>query len=96
MPEAKSSRQLSYADALLEAQAIVLERDRSVYIVGLGVPDPKGIFGSTLGLQQRFGAERVMDMPLAENAMTGVMIGWRHRHAADPHPSARRFCDFVA
>ena len=75
MPEAKSSRQLSYADALLEAQAIALERDRSVYIVGLGVPDPKGIFGSTLGLQQRFGAERVMDMPLAENAMTGVIIG---------------------
>jgi acetoin:2,6-dichlorophenolindophenol oxidoreductase subunit beta len=68
-------RQLRYADALQEAQAIALERDQSVYVVGLGVPDPKGIFGSTLGLQRRFGVDRVMDMPLAENAMSGVIIG---------------------
>jgi pyruvate dehydrogenase E1 component beta subunit len=43
--------------------------------MGLGVPDPKGIFGSTLGLATRHGTQRVLDMPLAENAMTGVAIG---------------------
>jgi len=75
MPDNPSARQLTYAEALREAQAVAMERDSSVYIMGLGVPDPKGIFGSTLGLQAQFGADRVMDMPLAENAMTGVAIG---------------------
>jgi acetoin:2,6-dichlorophenolindophenol oxidoreductase subunit beta len=74
MPEVVA-RQLSYAEALREAQIIAMERDASVYVMGLGVPDPKGIFGSTLGLRERFGPDRVMDMPLAENAMTGVAIG---------------------
>jgi pyruvate/2-oxoglutarate/acetoin dehydrogenase E1 component len=43
--------------------------------MGLGVPDPKGIFGTTLGLQERFGVARAFDMPTAENGMTGVAIG---------------------
>ncbi|MFM7273636.1 MAG: alpha-ketoacid dehydrogenase subunit beta, partial [Gammaproteobacteria bacterium] len=45
------------------------------YLMGLGVPDPKGIFGSTLGLQQTHGVDRVFDIPLSENAMTGVAVG---------------------
>jgi pyruvate dehydrogenase E1 component beta subunit len=44
-------------------------------ILGQGVDDHKGIFGSTLGLAQEFGVERVMDTPLAEEGMTGVAIG---------------------
>jgi acetoin:2,6-dichlorophenolindophenol oxidoreductase subunit beta len=58
-------------DALNEAMAI----DESVICYGLGVPDPKGVFGTTLGLQEKFGADRVFDMPTAENAMTGIGIG---------------------
>ena len=42
---------------------------------GLGVPDPKGIFGTTSGLEKKFGSNRVLDMPTSENAMTGVAIG---------------------
>ena len=52
-----------------------MAKDPSVYIMGLGVPDPKGVFGSTLGLQEKFGEDRVMDMPVAENGMTGIAIG---------------------
>ncbi len=43
--------------------------------MGLGVPDPKGVFGSTLGLQDKYGPNRVFDVPLSENAMTGVALG---------------------
>jgi len=43
--------------------------------MGLGVPDPKGVFGTTLGLEQKYGAERIFDMPTSENGMTGVAIG---------------------
>ena len=69
------SRQLTCAQALREAQDLCLAADPSVFLMGLGVPDPKGIFGTTSGLAEAHGAERVFDMPCAENAMTGVAIG---------------------
>ena len=76
MPDAsRLSREITYAEAIREAYAITLERDPRVYLIGLGVPDPKGFFGTTLHLQQRFGADRVMDMPCAENGMTGIVLG---------------------
>ncbi|MFH1760402.1 MAG: transketolase C-terminal domain-containing protein [bacterium] len=68
-------RQLQFNQAVLEATDQCMEKDPSVYIIGLGVPDPKGIFGTTLGLQQKYGMKRVMDMPASENAMTGIAIG---------------------
>lgn len=69
------SRTITYAEALREALDHCLERDPNVYVMGLGVPDPKGIFGSTIGLQDRHGSERVFDIPLSENAVTGVALG---------------------
>lgn len=68
-------REITYANAILEATAQCMAEDSSVYIMGLGVPDPKGIFGTTLGLKDQFGDRRVMDMPVSENGMTGVAIG---------------------
>jgi pyruvate/2-oxoglutarate/acetoin dehydrogenase E1 component len=69
------TRQLKFAAAIREATDQAMERDPSVYVIGLGVPDPKGIFGTTSGLQEKYGPKRVMDMPLSENAMTGMAIG---------------------
>ena len=69
------ARKLTYAKAINEALSQAMEIDSSVICYGLGVDDPKGIFGTTLGLQERFGENRVFDMPASENAMTGVAIG---------------------
>ena len=66
---------LTFAEALRESQDHALETDNSVYLMGLGVPDPKGIFGTTLDLQREHGKDRVFDIPLSENAITGVAIG---------------------
>jgi 2-oxoisovalerate dehydrogenase E1 component len=74
VPE-RGTREITYAEALREAQDLCLSKYDNSYLMGLGVPDPKGIFGTTLGLQGKYGAERVFDIPLAENAMTGVAIG---------------------
>ena len=52
-----------------------MERDASVICFGLDVDDPKAIQGTTRGLVERFGSERVFGTPLAEDAMTGVAIG---------------------
>jgi pyruvate dehydrogenase E1 component beta subunit len=69
------ARITTFANAVNEALSTALEIDRNVICYGLGVPDPKGVFGTTLGLQKNFGSDRVFDMPTAENAMTGVAIG---------------------
>lgn len=65
----------TFAAAINDALATAMSLDDSVICYGLGVSDPKGVFGTTLGLQERFGAERVFDMPTSENAMTGIGIG---------------------
>ena len=70
-----SERQLKYFEAVHEALDICLERDQRNYLIGLGVPDPIGVFGTTKGLQDKYGPQRVLDMPVAENAMTGVALG---------------------
>lgn len=70
-----TGRLLKYSEALREAADICLEQDSRVYMMGLGVPDPKGIFGTTVGLQEKYGEQRVFDMPVSENGMTGVAIG---------------------
>jgi len=70
-----NKRNISYVQALNEAQDICLKRDKNVFIIGLGVSDPKGVFGSTQGLVNKYGAQRVMDMPASENAVTGICIG---------------------
>ncbi len=74
-PENKMPREIKFYEALHEAADQMMEKDPSVYLMGLGVADLKGIFGSTTGLQEKYGKERVFDMPTSENAMTGVAIG---------------------
>lgn len=69
------SRVLTFAAAVNEALAVAMDRDPGVITFGLGVGDARNIFGTTAGLQERFGAARVFDMPAAENAMTGVAVG---------------------
>lgn len=69
------SKTLTGAEAILEATDLVMEEDEKVIVIGEGVPDPKGIFGTTLGLQEKYGANRVFDMPVSENGVTGICIG---------------------
>jgi pyruvate/2-oxoglutarate/acetoin dehydrogenase E1 component len=68
-------RQLNFVEAIREGLDLALAHDPSVLVIGEGVPDPKGIFTSTFGLQEKYGPQRVFDMPLAENGLTGVCIG---------------------
>jgi pyruvate/2-oxoglutarate/acetoin dehydrogenase E1 component len=70
-----STRQLTYVDALREAVAQEMRRDVRVFVMGLDVDDHKAIQGSTRGLMEEFGSERVFGTPLSEDAMTGVAIG---------------------
>ncbi len=75
MADDQPARIISMAEALNEATTYCLAANPRTYIMGEGVCDPKGIFGTTSGLLERFGPERVVEMPIAENGLTGIAIG---------------------
>jgi pyruvate/2-oxoglutarate/acetoin dehydrogenase E1 component len=52
-----------------------MSRDPAVLVFGLDVDDPKAIQGTTRGLLEKYGPERVFGTPLSEDAMTGAAIG---------------------
>ena len=62
-------------EAVNEALHEELERDPSTIVLGEDVGVHGGVFRATDGLQQRFGADRVIDTPLAELGIIGVAIG---------------------
>lgn len=69
------ARTIKYFEALNEAQDLCMGKDPNVFLFGLGISDPVGIFGSTKNLYEKYGSKRVVDMPVSENAMTGVALG---------------------
>lgn len=68
-------RIIKYVEALNEAVSQMMEIDDSIFVFGEGVDYDGGIFGSTGGLQKKFGKERVFDTPLSEDVLTGVCVG---------------------
>ncbi|MAF96059.1 MAG: alpha-ketoacid dehydrogenase subunit beta [Rhodospirillaceae bacterium] len=69
------TRTLSYAEALQEAVEQEMDQDEGVFVIGLNVDDHKAIQGTTRGLIDKFGPGRVIDTPLSEDAVTGIVIG---------------------
>ncbi|MDC0181925.1 alpha-ketoacid dehydrogenase subunit beta [Candidatus Thioglobus sp.] len=66
---------MSFAKAINEALTEAMTLDPDVICYGLGVPDPKGVFDTTMGLHEKFGDDRVFDIPTSENALTGIGVG---------------------
>lgn len=66
---------LEFRTALMEAMAEELAADPSVIVIGEDVGAAGGVFKVTEGLYERFGPERVIDTPISELALAGVMFG---------------------
>lgn len=62
-------------EALTMAMAHEMKNDNSVVVLGEDVGVNGGVFRATAGLQEQFGAERVIDTPLAEALIAGISIG---------------------
>jgi pyruvate dehydrogenase E1 component beta subunit len=75
VPAPRGSHRLTTAKAMVEAIELEMERDPSVFYLGEDVGPYGGIFGSTTGLQERFGRSRVIDTPISETAFIGLAIG---------------------
>ncbi|KAE8755147.1 alpha-ketoacid dehydrogenase subunit beta [Paraburkholderia madseniana] len=66
---------LNMVEALNQALAYELAHDPAVVLLGEDIGVNGGVFRATVGLQARFGVERVIDTPLAETAIAGTAIG---------------------
>ena len=62
-------------EAIAMAHGWEMEHDGSVVVIGQDVGLNGGVFRATQGLQDRFGAERVQDTPLAEATIAGMAVG---------------------
>ncbi|MFC2019506.1 alpha-ketoacid dehydrogenase subunit beta [Chloroflexota bacterium] len=71
----KKARELKYWEALSEGLVQAMEADDSILVMGIGVDDPKGIFGTTLAAHKTYGDKRVLDVPISENTIAGIAIG---------------------
>lgn len=67
--------QMTMIEALNQALALELERDKRVVLLGEDIGANGGVFRVTEHLQKRFGEERVFDTPLSESAIIGSSIG---------------------
>jgi len=68
-------RNLTYAAAINEAHKQSMELDSAVMVMGQLVDSEAGVFGTTLGLQEKFGSNRVQDFPVSEAVMTSAALG---------------------
>ena len=64
-----------FSDAINDAIRLSMIKDSKVLCYGLGVTDPKNVFGTTANLENEFGGDRVFDIPCSENAITGIAVG---------------------
>lgn len=66
---------LTIIEAINLAMHSEMARDPSVVVLGEDIGRNGGVFRATLGLLDKFGAERVIDTPLAENLVAAMAIG---------------------
>ncbi|WP_300536884.1 alpha-ketoacid dehydrogenase subunit beta [Sphingosinicella sp.] len=71
----RPTRRLTIARAIAEAIGQEMERDPAVLVMGEDIGKLGGVFGTTTGLLDKFGAERVRDTPISETAFIGAAVG---------------------
>ncbi|HQL39002.1 MAG TPA: alpha-ketoacid dehydrogenase subunit beta, partial [Anaerolineaceae bacterium] len=67
--------EMTLIEAIRQAMDEEMARDPNVFIVGEDVGIRGGVFRATVGLFDKYGADRVIDSPLAELSIVGVGIG---------------------
>lgn len=71
----KTSVAKTYRQALHESMTSALQTVPQSFLYGLGVDDQTGIFGTTKGLREKYGPQRVFNTPICEDSMVGFGIG---------------------
>ena len=69
------SEQTTYREAVRRAISTAMEKDERVFMMGEDVGRYGGCYAVSMGLQAKFGPDRIIDTPLSELAFTGAGIG---------------------
>jgi pyruvate dehydrogenase E1 component beta subunit len=84
---------MNIIQAVNDALRLEMRRDPSVVVLGEDVGKFGGVFRATQGLQDEFGADRVIDTPLAEGGIVGTAVGMA-LYGLKPVPEIQ-FADFI-
>jgi len=75
VPEGTELVSMTMREALRDAMAEEMRRDKDVFVMGEEVAEYQGAYKVTQGLLDEFGAQRVIDTPITEHGFAGVGIG---------------------
>ena len=75
VPEGTETVTMTVREALRDAIAEEMRRDKDVFVMGEEVAEYQGAYKVTQGLLDEFGARRVIDTPITEHGFTGVGVG---------------------
>lgn len=68
-------REIQFREAVQEAMSEEMRKDKNVFLMGEEVAEYNGAYKASQGMLDEFGAERVIDTPIAELGFTGIGIG---------------------
>ena len=68
-------REILYREAIIEAMAEEMARDKNVFLLGEDIAQFGGSYKTTVGLLDKFGPERVRNTPIAEQGIVGTALG---------------------
>src|SRR5580704_7705694 len=75
VPEGTELVAMTVREALRDAMAEEMRRDKDVFVMGEEVAEYQGAYKVTQGLLEEFGAQRVVDTPITEHGFAGLGIG---------------------
>ncbi len=84
---------MNIIEAVRDALRTQMRVDKRVVVLGEDIGKFGGVFRATSGLHEEFGADRVIDTPLAENGIIGAAIGMA-LYGLRPVPEIQ-FSDFI-
>ena len=68
-------KEITYAQAISDAISEEMERDANVFMMGEDIGEYCGAFGVSRGMLEKFGEDRIMNTPIAEQSFVGAAIG---------------------
>ena len=75
LPAGVEMVEMTVRQALNEAMAEEMRRDKDVFVMGEEVAEYQGAYKVTQGLLQEFGPQRVVDTPITEHGFAGIGVG---------------------
>jgi pyruvate/2-oxoglutarate/acetoin dehydrogenase E1 component len=67
--------EIMFREAIREAIMEEMEKDPLIFMIGVGVGPRGGVYQATKGLWEKFGRERIIDMPISESGFVGAAVG---------------------